>query len=619
MNKFDFINWELTVAQFGYTNKKLRPNDNVIINCHLCNNPYIITFSSIRNRKKDQQYQPLCKSCLQKNRWKNDSYRSKQSKAQSKAVKKLWTDTDYRNNITNKAKQNTTELWTDADYRNRVTSSIKEKHANDDEYKSKAVSALKLSKEARIAAIKDKYATDPEYRAKLSAAAKRNWEDPEYRDNLSKTMKSVWSNDGLRQRMSELYRGKQYNNLFREMALAKWKDYEFVAKVMSSFTSERKEKASQTSKALWNNADYRNIMSFIQSSSEYRAKLSAAAKRNWEDPEYRNKMIDLYKSPEYKSMMSAIAKKLWEDPEYVERVTKHFKSKQEEILSSILSDMNIKFERQKLIGHWPFDFIIYHNSRTILVEVQGDYWHTLKKQQTRDAAKSTYIANYHPDYELKTIWEHDFLSPQRTIDIIGGWLGFCVHEKIDFNITDTNVDIVDDVSASLLFSKYHYMANGGRSGINIGVTYGDSLIGCARYCNPTRDQSATRLKLKQKEILELTRFVIHPSYQKKNLASYLLSRTIKIIRITKPSIKCLLTFADKTFGHSGTIYKAANWQHDATIRPDYFYVNCDGHVMHKKTMWDHAKKMCKNETEYAASLGYIRKYGKQKERFIYWL
>lgn len=87
----------------------------------------------------------------------------------------------------------------------------------------------------------------------------------------------------------------------------------------------------------------------------------------------------------------------------------------------------------------------------------------------------------------------------------------------------------------------------------------------------------------------------------------------------KKNPKCLLTFADATYGHVGTIYKAANWKLDGIIDPDYFYIDNNGYVMHKRTLWGHAKKMNMSESEYCGKYGYIKKYGKEKYRYLRYL
>jgi hypothetical protein len=60
-----------------------------------------------------------------------------------------------------------------------------------------------------------------------------------------------------------------------------------------------------------------------------------------------------------------------------------------------------------VVGYFEFDlFIPSHN---ILVECNGEYWHSLRK--SKDVAKFTYIDEYFPQYKILYLWERDFLNP----------------------------------------------------------------------------------------------------------------------------------------------------------------------------------------------------------------
>lgn len=82
-------------------------------------------------------------------------------------------------------------------------------------------------------------------------------------------------------------------------------------------------------------------------------------------------------------------------------------------------------------------------------------------------------------------------------------------------------------------------------------------------------------------------------------------------------IKTIISYCDTTFNHDGALYKASNFELDGVVRPDYWYVNEDKWVMHKKTLYDHAKKMSMTEVDFAAKHGYKRVYGTEKFRFIF--
>ena len=132
---------------------------------------------------------------------------------------------------------------------------------------------------------------------------------------------------------------------------------------------------------------------------------------------------------------------------------------------------------------------------------------------------------------------------------------------------------------------------------------------------PTRFESATCEGYKYKETMELARFCIAPSYHKKNFASWFLSRATNEI-FKDESVKAIMSFADLTLGHNGSIYLACNWKLVHTVPPDYWYVNGDNHFMHKRTLYGYAVKMSLKEADFAMKFGYDKVMGKGKLKFI---
>ena len=448
-----------------------------------------------------------------------------------------------------------------------------------------------------------------------SCQQKRTWTNPNFRKKQSiaqsKAMKKVWENDGYRKNQTT-----KHSKISKEL----WEDLEYKKKVAKGVAQAHQNIDGYTDKVVQalHSADdkRRKNLDVKRQSPDYKRKLQNAAKANWANPKYKAKMDAIHASLEYRTKLSKASKKLWENPKYAKKVMANQHSKLEDHLAAVLSDSGITYKQQYHIGYWPFDFMVPHSPKNILIEVQGDYWHGTKVDynRSRDQAKATYIDRYcSNEYELHTIWEHEFLTPQRIIDKIETMFGFA--NIVDFKFSNCVVKTTNANDANLFFSKYHYIASGGRQGRNIGTFLNGELVACARFCTPTRAESATRLGLNQNEVAELTRFAIKSGYNKKNFASWCLSRCEKFLY----DKKCCLTFADSTYGHVGTIYKATNWLYDGTINPDYFYIDHEGYVMHKRTLWGHAKKMSMSESRYCEDFGYIKKWGKEKYRFIKWL
>ena len=325
--------------------------------------------------------------------------------------------------------------------------------------------------------------------------------------------------------------------------------------------------------------------------------------------------------------MKNSSKKIWENKEFKEIQMKSFNdrpkciSSLQNILYSILDDLNIKYYREYhdkpadkecVIGPWSFDCAIpLKDGKILLIECQGEYWHNKKEAKIRDLAKQSYIVNNMNDkYELKYIWEHEFKCKNKISESLKYWTGITKTELIDFNFENILIKIAKSDDYKLLLSKYHYLPNAGKGGIAYGAHIDEELIGVCIFSplirqNLPHDYDSTK---------ELSRLCIHPKYQKKNFASWLISKCIKAL---PNNIKTIISYCDTTFNHDGTIYKASNFKLDTITDPDYWYVNKDGWVMHKKTLWNHAKKMSITENEYAELNKYNKIYGKEKMKFIY--
>jgi len=417
--------------------------------------------------------------------------------------------------------------------------------------------------------------------------------------------KSVWERPEYAQKQAQTQ---------QRLTAERWQSDEYRSKIVAGVTAAHTDNTyrAQAVAAMRSN-EIKRLQNLDAVRDGYRGKLVAAAKKNWADQQYRAKLVEKLRSPGTKLKISTGVRAAWSRPEYSKAVLLNSKSKLEENLAAILDNLGIGYDRQHTVGHWPFDFHIPHTPRDILVEVHGEYWHgeRFENQRSRDQAKATFIERYHSDkYELKVLWEHEFLSPERIHHLVAGWFGR-QPQAVDYKFSQLEIKTIEASKANLFLSKYHHTASGGRSGISVAAMDGDTIVGVARYCYPTRVESAKKQGVKYREIMELTRLAVHPCYRKHNLVSWFLARTYQFLPVKK-----LMTFADSTYGHAGTIYKASNWRLDGVIRADYFYRDRDGFIMHKKTLWNQSKKMGMSEVDYAAKHGYTRCDGGTKTRFV---
>lgn len=328
---------------------------------------------------------------------------------------------------------------------------------------------------------------------------------------------------------------------------------------------------------------------------------------------------------ELRDKLSKNSKRLWQQGKYrkiqsIRRAEQsHRISSIQNILYDILNDLGVKYYREyddkpndpeTVLGPYNFDCAIPREKDILLIECQGDYWHSINRAVVKDEQKRSYISNnFAGRYELKYIWEHEFKSKDRVKDLLQYWLGRHKLELVDFDFSEVKIVKINAKTANGLLDRYHYLSGCGRGGVLYGAFIHGQLTAVCAFSSLVRQN----LPYDNKSARELSRFCIHPSYQKKNFGSWFMSRAMKML---PRHIKTIISYCDTTFNHDGALYKACNFVLDGTVKPDYWYVDDGGWVTHKKKLYDHATKMGKKEREYAEELGYKRVYGAEKLRFI---
>lgn len=283
-------------------------------------------------------------------------------------------------------------------------------------------------------------------------------------------------------------------------------------------------------------------------------------------------------------------------------------SRLENKVKKILESLNIKYEQQFALNGWNYDFKIDN----WLIEVQGDYFHRLPGRPNRDIKKYENAINN--NYKMIYLWEHEINEKlELAINRLKCKL-FDQHTIIDFN----NLYIVEIKwnIASEFLEKYHYQGKG-RSGTCYGLFYNKILIAVCVFSSVIRLEVAKKQNLMPSQILELSRLCIDPDYQAKNLATYFISRCRKLVRISHENLKCLVAFSDLSYGHTGAIYKADNWINDGMTDSGYWYFSKNRCIIHKKTVWNNAKKSGISESEYSKLHNLRKVKGSPKIRFLY--
>lgn len=397
-------------------------------------------------------------------------------------------------------------------------------------------------------------------------------------------------------------------------------------------SEEGRQKLSKLAKDRWASADYREKWSKTRSTTiETRSKASKAI---WADATRLAKLSEsiksVWKHDSYRSLKSKQSEVLWKDANYI---AKHASGMAKEdarlkmadarlsqlakvssiqnMLYKYLDDLKVNYIKESeatKIGYYHFDSLIPNASGGgLLIECQGDYWHSLPRTQRTDRAKFTYVEKYYPKFKIMYVWEHEFYSNGRVLDRIKTVLGIEM-QSVDFTFSELSVREVDTKQLRSFLDSYHYIGSG-RWGKAFGAFSGEELIGTVVFSSPLRQNIATQFN--SKNLLEISRVCIHPNYHKRNFASWLVTKTMKILGDYD-----YVAYADTTVGHCGTIYRALGFTLHHEVDADYWYVDVDGYAMHKKTLYNRATKMSMTEADFAAQNGYVKKFGGKKLCFI---
>jgi hypothetical protein len=245
--------------------------------------------------------------------------------------------------------------------------------------------------------------------------------DMERRQKQSVGVKAAWADPEKGSRMRAAARTTETRHKRSKSSRKRWNN-----------PAER-EKVSKIHTQLWANPKYRSKMLDIRTDTKFR--VSAAKKQSalWKDEEYRNKQIAVRCTPEARQLASSRLLKRWEDgiigtpaqrqglsvsmkaahargdykhlynnPKWLKKVTASTKaawkrgvydgvfqnpSKLERDMAIALENCGILYIPQYRLkdNGWPYDFFI--PAGILLVEVDGDYWHSLPGRAERDAQK----------------------------------------------------------------------------------------------------------------------------------------------------------------------------------------------------------------------------------------
>lgn len=147
----------------------------------------------------------------------------------------------------------------------------------------------------------------------------------------------------------------------------------------------------------------------------------------------------------------------------------------------------------------------------------------------------------------------------------------------DFRRGEWEIRDVDGGQARALVRQHHYSQGGSNTGVFYHGLYRKSdqrLSGVAWWLPPTRVAAESVNRGQWQRVLALSRLVVLPDVPT-NGASFLMAGSIRMIR-TGDKWVSLVTYADESQGHTGTIYRATNWTYVGKTGPYPRWVDAQG-------------------------------------------
>jgi hypothetical protein len=148
------------------------------------------------------------------------------------------------------------------------------------------------------------------------------------------------------------------------------------------------------------------------------------------------------------------------------------------------------------------------------------------------------------------------------------------------NKADLKLDWCSHEAAKYACEKWHYSRCIPKSKLaKVGVWEGDSFIGAVIFGVGATPAIAKPFGLQSTEVCELVRVALREHAAS---VSRIVSIAIKMIRRSFPRTRLVVSYADESQGHIGTIYQAGGWVFCGSSRDTYIRVN--GKVEHRRVL-----------------------------------
>ena len=165
-------------------------------------------------------------------------------------------------------------------------------------------------------------------------------------------------------------------------------------------------------------------------------------------------------------------------------------------------------------------------------------------------------------------------------DLSGDMAGYAGRlRKCEWEVRPVAIAIAREI-----VERYHYARGASKTRVYLhglfrrGAFWDSDCVGVAWWIPPTRSAAQATYSKNWLGVLALSRLVVVPNTPK-NACTFLLAHSVALIPATR--WPCLVTYADDWRGHTGTIYRASNWQYVGKTRAEETYT-IDGVMTSRK-------------------------------------
>lgn len=176
------------------------------------------------------------------------------------------------------------------------------------------------------------------------------------------------------------------------------------------------------------------------------------------------------------------------------------------------------------------------------------------------------------------------------------------------------VNVISREIAKPFVIENHYTKAFGKATLILGLWDADKLVGVITFGQPSGRLVAKSLDHTEDTCWEFLRMVVLDDCDCPR--TYFMGRSIKILRQKFPQVKMLVTYADQTEGHDGTVYLAGSWEPVGLTAKKYHYIDKDGLRLNKRIPWDYSRKHGITEQEAADAMVLIKVPEEPKIKFI---